>query len=61
MKLDNVWKWWDRLKVGLCKKFATQGVIVRPLPYDDLSEREQEIVYHYWATRRLLKKVQVYR
>jgi hypothetical protein len=52
MRLDNVWKWWGRLRVGLSKKFAARGVIVRPLPYDELSEEEQEVVYNYWVTRQ---------
>lgn len=57
MRLNTVWRWWDHLRVGLSKQFAAQGVRVRPLPYDDLSEREQEIVYHYWQTHQLLKEV----
>jgi hypothetical protein len=56
MKLNTVWKWWDRLRVGLSKKFASHGVEVRPLQYDNLSEREQQIVYNYWATGELLKE-----
>jgi hypothetical protein len=56
MKLDTVWKWWDHLRVGLCKKFDPDGVKVRPLPYDALTDAEQEIVYHYWSTRELLVK-----
>ena len=56
MKLDTVWKWWDHLRVGLYKKFALYGVNVHPLPYDDLTDTEQEIVYHYWSTREILVK-----
>jgi hypothetical protein len=58
VKINTVWKWWGHRQVGLCIKFAAQGVIVRPLPYDDLSEGEQEIVYHYWSTGELLQETQ---
>jgi hypothetical protein len=53
VELNTVCKWWDRLRVGLCKKFAAQGISVRPLPYDDLSEKEQEIVYNCWLDHQL--------
>jgi hypothetical protein len=56
MRLNTVWKWWDHLRVGLCKKFALDGINVRPLPYEDLTDIEQEIVYHYWSTSELLDK-----
>jgi hypothetical protein len=56
MKLNTVSKWWDHLQVGLCEKFAEKGVNVCPLPYDDLTDTEKEIVYHYWSTRELLVK-----
>lgn len=56
MKLNTVSKWWDHLRVGLCKKFAEKGISVRPLQYDDLTDTEKEIVYHYWSTRELLMK-----
>lgn len=56
MKLNTVWKWWDHLRVRLCKKFAVEGMEIRPVPYDDLSDDEQEIVYHYWLYGELLKK-----
>lgn len=55
MKLNTVWRWWDYFRVGLCRKWLAQGVKVRPLPYDELNEKEQDIVYHYWATGRLEK------
>lgn len=50
MKLNTVWKWWDYRRVGLCKKLAAEGVVIRPLPYDDLSESEQQTVYDCWFT-----------
>jgi hypothetical protein len=59
MRLNTVWRWWDHLRVGLCKKFAAEGVKVRQLPYENLSEREQEIVYNYWQNRQLLREVRV--
>jgi hypothetical protein len=58
MRLNTVWRWWDHLRSGLCKKFAAQGIKIRPLPYDELSENDQEIVYHYWQTRQILKGAQ---
>jgi hypothetical protein len=54
MRLNTVWKWWDHRRVGLCKKFALNGVKVRPLSYDDLTDTEQEIVHHYWSTGELM-------
>jgi hypothetical protein len=53
MKLDTVWKWWNRRRSEESKKCASQGIMVRPLSYDDLSEREQEIVYNCWLDRQL--------
>jgi hypothetical protein len=53
MKLDTVWKWWNRLRFGLSRNLATRGLTVRPILYDKLSQREQEIVYDYWIERQL--------
>jgi hypothetical protein len=53
MKLYTVWIWWNRLRFGLSKKFVAQGVQVRSLPWDDLSDREQQIVYDYWQNLQL--------
>jgi hypothetical protein len=56
VRLNTVQKWWNHLRLRLCKKFGAQGVLVRPLLYDDLSETEQEIVYYHWLYRELLNK-----
>ena len=53
MKLDTVWKWWNRLRIGLSRDLATRGRTVRPILYDRLSEKEQEIVYDCWIERQL--------
>jgi len=29
---------------------------IRPVPYDDLADDEQEVVYHYWMFGEILKK-----
>lgn len=53
MKLDTVWKWWNRLRFGLSKNLAKKGLKVRPILYDNLSQQEQEIIYDCWMERQL--------
>ncbi len=45
MSLSPVWKWWGNLRVQLFKKYASEGVEMRPVLYDDLPVDEQEVVY----------------
>jgi hypothetical protein len=54
MRLDTVWKWWNRLRIGLSSDLAKKGFTVRPIHYDKLSQREQEIVYDCWLERQLV-------
>jgi len=56
VKLNSVWKWWGHRRIGLCKKFVAEGAEIRPLPYDDLSDDKQAVVYHYWMFGEILKK-----
>jgi hypothetical protein len=53
MKLDTVWKWWNRLRFGLSKDLAKKRLTLRPIRIDKSSEQEQEIVYDCWMKRQL--------
>lgn len=55
-RLTTVWKWWDVSPRGRAYRLEKLGVSIRPLPYDELSREEKDIVYHYFSTGEIKPK-----